>query len=120
MSRTARAERLLPLLGREVLQQAGRRPSDRGPGKSLCAANPHDELNRSVDLESRADLVAPGILLERVRHGVVCQAEVRGPQESTLIDGPGPEQGIDGAIGAGYQEEAGATLELPPSRLDRR
>src|SRR5919197_3848711 len=102
-----------------VLQQAGRWPSDAGLGKMPGSANPDDELDRLLALHSRVDLLAPLVLFERVRHRVVCHSQVGGSQESTLVRGPGLQQRRDAPIGAGNQEEASATLKLPPGELDR-
>lgn len=49
----------------------------------------NDELDRPLDLEGGIDLLAPRFLFERVRHCVVRDPQVGGPQEGTLVDGPG-------------------------------
>ena len=85
----------------------------------LSLADPNDELDRPLNLEGGIDLLAPRFLLERVRHGVVCHPQVGGPQEGTLVDGPGLKQSLDAVIGARNQQEASATLELPLGDLDR-
>src|SRR6266545_3268744 len=106
-------------LGHAVLEHAGRGSSDGRPGKILRPANPDDELDRSLDLESRADLLAPRVLLKSVRHRVVCNPQVGGSQEGTLVYSAGLEQTLDAAIGTGKQQEASAPLELPSGDLDR-
>ena len=69
----------------------------------LSLPDPNNELDRPLDLEGGIGLLAPRFLLERVRHGVVCHPQVGGPQESTLVDGPGLKQSLDAAIGTPNQ-----------------
>src|SRR5262245_5726338 len=86
------------------------RSPDGRAGEAHRSANPNDELERTIELQGGAYVRPPGVLFKRVRHRVMCHPKIGGPQESTLIHGPGVKQRPDAAIDAGDQEEASATL----------
>jgi hypothetical protein len=84
----------------------------------LSLPDPNDELDRPLNLEGGIDLLAPRFLLSAYDMGVVCHPRSVA-RRSTLANGPGLKQSLDAAIGTRNQQEASATLELPPGDLDR-